>query len=217
MTRRASADTVLRAVMRHCHAGVEARALRIAIIGELQQAFDVKRYVWVLTDPATCVGVDPLADVPGVTDLARTIRLKYATALNRWTTLTGVACLGDQASASPLWREVQQPLGVADVASAVFRDSHGCWGFLDLWLGARPAPDQMQLLASLLPDVTTALRTARADSLRLLPPGALHPSGPATLLLDANLSIQGSTRGWTTASDDCCRDPTGYRGCRLRP
>ena len=195
MTRRASAETVLRAVTRHCRSGLEGRALRIAIIGELQRAFDVERYVWVLTDPATCLGVDPLAEVAGVTDLARAIRLKYATALNRWTTLTGVACLGDQASASPLWRAVQQPLGVADVASAVFRDGHGCWGFLDLWLAAPLAPDQMRLVATLLPEVTTALRTAQADALRRLPTGVLDPPGPATLLLDANLTIQGSTPG----------------------
>ena len=134
--------------------------MRIAVLEELRRAVAFEGYVWVLTAPLTCVGVDPLADVPGVTDLARTIRLKYATPLNRWTTLTGVAGLGDSAATSPLWREVQQPLGVVDVASAVFRDAHGCWGFLDLWLPEPLQPGPRALLASVLGEVTAALRGA---------------------------------------------------------
>lgn len=119
-------------ILRLCHGGLPGRALRVRVIEELRRVLRFNGYVWVLTDPATSVGIDPVADVPGVTELARTIRLKYATTLNRWTGLDGVAALGEQAPDSPLWREVQGPLGVADVASAVFRDPHGCWGFLDL-------------------------------------------------------------------------------------
>ena len=169
--------------------------MRIAVLEELRRAVAFEGYVWVLTDPLTCVGVDPLAHVPSVTDLPRTIRLKYATPLNRWTTLTGVAGLGDSAATSPLWREVQQPLGVVDVASAVFRDAHGCWGFLDLWLPEPLQPGPRALLASVLGEVTAALRAAQADTLRHLPSSRLEHPGPATLLLDADLRIQGSTPG----------------------
>lgn len=195
MVRRVSAERVRAAVLQHCRSGLGARPLRIAVIEELRRAIDFEGYVWVLTDPVTCVGVDPLADVPGVSDLAKTIRLKYATSLNRWTTLTGVAGLGDLAATSSLWREVQQPLGVVDVASAVFRDVHGCWGFLDLWLREPLLPDQRGLLTSVLEEVTTALRAAQAETLRRLPSGRLEHPGPATLLLDADLRIQGSTPG----------------------
>ena len=111
MVRQVSAQRVRGAILQHCRSGLGARTLRIAVIEELRRAVDFYGYVWVLTDPVTCVGVDPLADVPGVTDVARTIRLKYATPVNRWTTLTGVAGLGDRAPTSRLWREVQQPLG----------------------------------------------------------------------------------------------------------
>jgi len=195
MVRHASAERVRGAILQHCHAGLGARALRIAVIAELRRGVEFDGYVWVLTDPVTCVGVDPLADVPGVTDLARTIRLKYATPLNRWTTLAGVAGLGDRAPTSPLWREVQQPLGVVDVASAVFRDAHGCWGFLDLWLREPLLPDQLGLLGCVLVEVTAALRAAQADTLRRLPSGPPGPPGPATLLMDADLRIQASTPG----------------------
>jgi DNA-binding CsgD family transcriptional regulator len=195
MLRHASAERVRGAILQHCRSGLGGRALRIAVIEELGRVAAFEGYVWVLTDPVTCVGVDPLADVPGVTDVARTIRLKYATPTNRWTTLAGVAGLGDLAATSPLWREVQQPLGVVDVVSAVFRDVHGCWGFLDLWLREPALPHQLALVTSVLGELTTALRAAQADTLRLLPSGRLEHPGPATLLLDADLRIQGSTTG----------------------
>ena len=195
MVRGASLERVHRTILQHCRSGLGARTLRIAIIEELRQALAFEGYAWVLTDPATCVGVDPLADVPGVTDLARTIRLKYATTVNRWTALEGVAVLGDLAASSPLWREVQRPLGVVDVASAVFRDVHGCWAFLDLWLREPLQPNQLGFLGSVLGAVTTALRSEQADTLRMLPSGPLELRGPATLLMDADLRIQGSTPG----------------------
>ena len=195
MVRPVSAQRVRGAILRHCRSGLGTRALRIAVIEELRHAVDFDGYVWVLTDPVTCVGVDPLADVPGVTDLARTIRLKYATPANRWTTLAAVAGLGDRAPTSPLWREVQQPLGVVDVISAVFRDAHGCWGFLDLWLRNPIRPGQLELVGSVVVDVTAALRATQADTLRRLPSGPPGPPGPATLLMDDELRIQGSTPG----------------------
>jgi DNA-binding CsgD family transcriptional regulator len=195
MIRQASAERVRQAVLQHCRSGLGARALQIAAIQDLRRVFDFDGFVWVLTDPVTCVGVAPLADVPGVADLARTIRLKYATAVNRWTTLAGVEGLGDRAWTSPLWREVQQPLGVGDVASAVFRDTHGCWGFLDLWLRAPLQADQRRLLGSVVAELTTALRGAQADTLRQLPSAPVEPPGPANLLMDSDLRIQGSTPG----------------------
>ena len=195
MVRHESAKRVRDAILQHCRSGLDARALRIAVIEELRHAVDFDGYVWVLTDPVTCVGVDPLADVPGVTDLARTIRLKYATPVNRWTTLARIAVLGDRAPTSRLWREVQQPLGMVDAVSAVFRDAHGCWGFLDLWLREPLVPDQLGLVGSVVAEVTAALRATQADSLRRLPSGPPEPPGPATLLMDADLRIQGTTPG----------------------
>jgi DNA-binding CsgD family transcriptional regulator len=195
MVRQGSGERAHEAIMRHCHAGLDGRALRIAVIRELRQAVEFSGYVFVLTDPVSCVGVDPLADVPGVTDLARTIRLKYSTPVNRWTTLSGVAGLGTGAMTSVLWREVQQPLGVVDVASAVFRDAHGCWGFLDLWLQEPLLPDQLGLLGGVLGDVTTGLRASQADSLRRLPAGPPASPGPAALLMDADLKIEARTPG----------------------
>ena len=109
---------------------------------------------------------------------------------------------------------MQQPLGVADVASAVFRDGYGCWGSLDLWLRAPLEEDQLRLLAPVLPEVTTALRYAQADTLRAVPSGPPEHPGPATLLMDPDLRIVGARQEWTRGCGGCCRAPTACRRCR---
>ncbi|MFE3444883.1 hypothetical protein ACFXNW_17780 [Nocardia sp. NPDC059180] len=58
-TRRAHAD-----IDRLCAAGGESRALRRAILDRLALALDFDYFAFVLTDPLTCVGCDPLAEVP---------------------------------------------------------------------------------------------------------------------------------------------------------
>ena len=39
---------------------------------------------------------------------------------------------------SRVWREVMSRYAVGDVASVVFADRFGCWGFLDLWRDDEP-------------------------------------------------------------------------------
>ena len=70
-----------------CARGLDERALRIELLDEVRAEIAFDAYVWLLTDPETCVGSAPLADVPLVADIPTIIRLKYLTAVNRWTTL----------------------------------------------------------------------------------------------------------------------------------
>lgn len=44
---------------------------------------------------------------------------------------------GGDPSRSRLWRELLCRYGIGDVASVVYRDRFGCWGFLDLWRSDR--------------------------------------------------------------------------------
>lgn len=193
------------AIERSCARGGESRALRRAVLEELQTSIGFDWYVWMLTDPATSVGVDPVAHVPDLEALPTTIRLKYLTALNRWTGLTTAANLGERAVESDLWREVQRPLGIVDVASVVLRDPWGCWGFLDLWSTRPYAAEDLALLRAVTPALTAALRSARAAQFRTVAvpleqvsPGATPGPprldlGPAVVLLDDRLSIVGRT------------------------
>lgn len=172
----------------------DSRVFRAEMLERLRRVIQFDWYAWVLTDPSTTVGVDPLAHVPDLADLPRVVRLKYLTRANRWSSLDVAASLGGHAVDSPLWREVQRAHGVVDVASVVFRDRFGCWGFLDLWSKREYAAKDVALLRQVAPAVTTALRAHQARTLNVVATATgQRIGGPVVLLLDDDLSIVGQT------------------------
>src|SRR5664280_1919108 len=122
-------------------ASLDSVDLRRLALEVLREVVDFNAYVWLLTDPVTAVGAAPLAEVPCMPELPALIKAKYATPINRWTHLqqrtSPTALLNDvvdgDLARSRVWREVMSRYGVRDVASTVFADQFGCWGFLDLW------------------------------------------------------------------------------------
>lgn len=172
------------------------------MLEEVRRAVGFDAYVWLLTDPETSVGSSPLAEVPCVTELPRLISLKYLTVVNRWTRLDAgsvgrlrEATDGDL-TRSLLWRELLVDYAVGDIASLVFRDAFGCWGFLDLWR-CDPATGFSDVEASFLADVVTpvtgALRRCQADSFAARTPDEVRRHGPVVLLLSPQLEILGQT------------------------
>jgi DNA-binding CsgD family transcriptional regulator len=187
-------DRVRAAVLRHCRTAADSRTLRARVVEELRAIFAFEWYVWLVTDPLTAVGVDPLAVAPDLSALPRIIKLKYTTRLNRWTGLRAATNLGSRAPDSVLWREAQRPAGVVDVASVAFRDRFGCWGWLDLWLTRTADPSALALLNDLVPPLSAALRLRQARTLQHESLAAASPvSGPAILILDDDLAITGRT------------------------
>jgi DNA-binding CsgD family transcriptional regulator len=189
-------------IVKLCRENSDSRALRAAVLEEARRLVAFEAYAWLLTDPETCVGSAPLAYVPDINRLPQLIRLKYATTVNRWTTLKPNTCVtlaeataGDL-SRSLLWKHLLSGYGVTDVASIVFRDQFGCWGFLDLWrLGGSPAQftePEKAFLASLAPDLTAALRGGQAATFTG-PPPSLALSGPLVLLLSGHLELLDQT------------------------
>lgn len=172
----------------------DSRVFRTEMLDRLRRALGFEWYAWVLTDPGTTVGVDPLAYLPDLTVLPTVVRLKYLTAINRWTSLDGAAVLGGNTTASPLWREVQRSYGVLDVASVVFRDRFGCWGFLDLWSKRAYAAEDVELLRDVAPGVTEALRLRQARTFTVVAAAPRQSvAGPVVLLLRDDLSVVGQT------------------------
>jgi DNA-binding CsgD family transcriptional regulator len=175
---------------------LDDRRRRIDLLGTLRREVGFDAYAFLLTDPETAVGSSPLADVPAplLEALPRLIRAKYLTAANRWTALEPgqVALLSAADDGDPL-RTLLDEHGVADVASLVFRDRFGCWGFLDLWRadGVFTAAEARRLAAIALP-VTAALREAQAASFVARPSPASRP-GPVVLLLSPELDVIGQT------------------------
>src|SRR6202020_2941092 len=128
--------------------GLDARSLRLRVLAVLREAIGFDAYVWLLTDPVTTVGAAPLAEVPCLPELPALIKAKYATRVNRWTVLqpqqspagTLSDADGGELNRSLMWRDVLCRYGIGDIASAVFADQYGCWGFLDLWRNDTSAP-----------------------------------------------------------------------------
>ena len=130
--------------------------------------------------------------------------MKYLAEVNRWTTLahgeTPVGLLqrdtGDDPTQSRMWRDLLSGYGVVDVASAVFADRFGCWGFVDLWR-VHPATafdeSDAELLSSLATPIATALRASQAVTSAAPPTGARHGLGPMVLLLDDHLQVYSQT------------------------
>jgi DNA-binding CsgD family transcriptional regulator len=199
-------------IERICARETDPTILRASILDEVRQQVGFDAYAWLLTDPDSWVGAAPLAEIPRLGDLPRLIRLKYLTPVNRWTALpTGatslLAATGGDPSRSLVWRELLHGYGLVDVASMVFRDPYGCWGFLDLWRigGQRSAftPEELGWLGERGPAITTALRRSQAATFhpvaghgdpRPTPaPDSAGRRGPVVLLLSPDLEVLSQT------------------------
>ena len=139
--------------------------------------------------------------MPCLPELPTAIRLKYLTGVNRWTALhaSPVASLqqatGGDLSQSLLWRDLQSRYDVVDVASMVFRDRFGCWGFLDLWRSAPAEPfstAEVGFLTDIAAPVSTALRGSQASHF-VVRATREHRPGPVVLLLNGDLEVRAQT------------------------
>lgn len=205
MARSAAHERSRARVDRLCGPGgvLDPRTLRQRLLEEIRPVAGFDAYAWLLTDPETSVGSAPLADVPPplLPQLPRLIRCKYLTEVNRWTALSSSAATlreatGGDLSRSLLWREVLSRYGVVDVASMVFSDRYGCWGFLDLWRvgAANPFTDgEVAFLTGIRDAVTTALRRCQANTFVSRPTRETGWPGPLMLLVSPELDVLGQT------------------------
>jgi DNA-binding CsgD family transcriptional regulator len=196
-------------VERLCREPLTPKALREQALEVVRRAVPFDAHVWLLTDPVSCVGTSPLAEVPMLAwpRLPELGRLRYLTTLNRWTELrragTPAASLhaateGDL-SRSALWREVLDDMGVTDVASSVFADRFGCWAWLDLWrCGGTFTDGEVALLGDLTGPLTAGIRAAQARTF-VEDAEPVPLSGPAVVLLDAELRVVSQTATAGTA------------------
>ena len=197
-------DERLRArVERAVHGADGDRVLRRATLEAIRRSVPFDAFAWLLTDPVTAVGSSPLAEAPCMHELPRLIKLKYLTPVARWT-LPGrppvLFLLGSthgRPAQSLVWRELMNDYDVVDVASLVFADRFGCWGFLDLWRQAPAGPFSARELAELrgvVASVTAALRRCQAEVL-LKPYGGEdeRPPSPVMLVLSPDLEVRAQT------------------------
>lgn len=191
-------------IERLCRSAADETAFRVAVLDELRRVIGFDAHVWIMTDPVTCVGSAPLAEVPCLPELPAAIGLKYLTDVNRWTQLIGerrtVASLtgstGGDRSRSLVWRELLSRYDIGDVASSVYVDRFGCWGFLDLWRTEESgtfSEGDCRFLAAIAPFVTDGLRACVAA--KFLAPAVVQARGlgPVVLVLDDELRVISQT------------------------
>ena len=191
-------------IERICLSTPDATKLRVEVLDQIRSVIDFDAHVWLLTDPRTAVGSAPLADVPCLPELPEAIRLKYLTDVNRWTKLHAEGAVvgllqkatGGDPSQSRMWKGILSRYGIHDVASAVFADRFGVWGFLDLWREdpTRAYQDgEASFLASICAPITTALRSCQARTLTEPAVPAGRELGPVVFLLDNTLRVLSET------------------------
>lgn len=198
MSSRTVAARLTSAVERLAVTGADDRVLRARVLDVVRGFVPCDAYAFLLTDPVTTVGCSPLAEVPDLGSLPDLIRLKYLTAVNRWTGLPAGGCVslqqatGGEPEQSRLWREHLSGLGVIDVLSVVFTDRFGCWGFLDLWRSRRYDDGEVAAVAGTAPTITSLLRGVQAASFTA-GPRARGQRGPGALMLSPGLSVRAQT------------------------
>ena len=103
---------------------------------------------------------------------------------------------GGDLSRSPLWRDLLRHYAVSDIASAVYRDRFGCWGFLDLWRvgpAGRFGVAEASFLDAIARPVTAALRRSLASTSMCGTWPKPIPPGPIVLLLSRDLEVRAQT------------------------
>jgi len=162
-----SEATSLARVASACRSDADDRGLRVGVLDALRAIAPYDAFAWLLTDPETTVGAAPLAQVPCLDRLPALIRLRYLDRVNRWTRADpgpAVAWAG-RAAPDDEWRDFVTEYGVVDVASVVFADRFGCWGFLDLWRARHPfTAAELDLLTRAAALITPALRACQATA-----------------------------------------------------
>ena len=161
-------------VERACEAGAESKQLRLDVLAALRSVVPFDAHVWLLTDPVTQVGTSPLAEIPGLAwaDLPDLILRRY---------LAGEA-----------WADFRPP-GASDLATSIYADRFGCWGWLDLWRTSGTFTiDERRFLVSVQTAVTAALRRAQARTFLAQQPDP-ESADAAVLLLRPDLRPSGQT------------------------
>lgn len=189
-----------------CRQLLTAKRLRERLLDLVREQVPYDGHVFALTDPDTMVGTSPHAHVPMLpwSRLPELIRWRYqsvATRVDRLVDRPAVSLLTAVADPSdvPVWARVQRELGVTDIATVVFADRYGVWGFLELWrtTGEFTAGELIRL-TSLQQPVTGGIRGALART--FVDPGEqLLPIGPAVVVLGPDLAVRTQTEAAAAA------------------
>ncbi len=197
-----TAERSRRDIIRFSHAGLDSRALRLAVLGRLRKVIPIDAFWCATVDPVTMLFTGSLIEgIPeSVTPAFLTNEFLHDD-VNKFAQLAGGVpavrslhdATGGDLSASARYREILAPLGWGDELRAALMTGGACWGVMCLHrergTSAFSAPEAA-FLAHLTPHIAEGLRAAllldNADTIR-------QTNGPGLLVLADDFSIIATT------------------------
>jgi DNA-binding CsgD family transcriptional regulator len=193
------------AITEICQAGHEPDALRAAVLPRLRRAVPVDALWWAIVDPSTLLFTQACREeLPSDTGPYFVENEFLRDDVNKWTELArdpaGVRTLAratnGELARSDRYRDIFEPLGLADELRAVMRTRGAVWGFMCLHRerGAVFSEDEAALIARVAPQMADGIRIGQ-----LLQRGAaVDASGSPGLVL---LAPDGSLAGANAAAE----------------
>jgi DNA-binding CsgD family transcriptional regulator len=208
MRREDAAERTRRSIIRLCHAGLDSRALRSAVLQRLRAVLPFEASFFATADPATLLYTGAVRDGLPPEASPRFVANEFLQEdVNKFASLAGagrsVATLGEATGGdwarSPRFREILAALGLGDELRAALRSGAACWGYLCLHRERTSppfTPADVAYVGGLVPHLAEGLRLA------LLLGGGPGGSGsdtPGVLVLADDGTVLASTpaaEGW---------------------
>ena len=190
------------AIVRLSHAGLDARALRVAVLAELRKAIPLDAFWAATVDPTTLLFTGSVIDgIPEYATPAFLANEFLADDANTFVTLarglTPVMSLyeatGGDLGKSARYRDILTPLGYGDELRAAVLSDGACWGVLCLHRSAGDAPFsavERAFLSQLMPHLAEGLRAALLLEHAEITPGT---DGPGVLLIADDFTVLSTT------------------------
>jgi hypothetical protein len=159
------------AIVRACRSGLDADALRAAILPRLREAVPIDALWWAAADPATLLFTQSYREeLPEESGRYFVENEFLRQDVNKWTELArdpvGVRTLMEMTSGDPAsserYRDIFAPLGLQDELRAVLRMRDVCWGYICLHREAAQAtfsPSEVRFVQRIAPHLAEGLRT----------------------------------------------------------
>jgi DNA-binding CsgD family transcriptional regulator len=194
-----TADNLVAAVASACRSGLDADALRAAVLPRLRKAVPIDALWWAAADPATLLFTRSYREELPADSGPYFVENEFLhDDVNKWTKLardtSGVGTLMQATGGHPVrsdrYRDIFAPLGLHDELRAVLRIRDTCWGYLCLHREAGQvfSRDEARFVQRLAPHLAEGLRlgllrqACRLDAAQ---------GGPGLVMLAADGAVTG--------------------------
>jgi DNA-binding CsgD family transcriptional regulator len=162
-------DDLVAVIIQTCRAGLEPDALRAAVLPRLRRAVPVDALWWATVDPSTLLFTQAYREeIPGEASAYLVENEFLRDDVNKWTELaherSGVRTLAAATEGvlvrSARYRDIFEPLGLADELRAVLRARGAVWGFMCLHRerGATFSTQEAEFVSRIAPHLAEGVR-----------------------------------------------------------